>query len=102
MADRTPQQVLSDMASGYLNPQAYDVDELKGFLEEAHNAGARTAFQSALSETLGGNGIGRGQWEELTDDEFEDDEEWRGYLTALQTYLFEDGPYPIADDEDED
>ncbi|MDP5216559.1 hypothetical protein Q5Y75_04965 [Ruegeria sp. 2205SS24-7] len=102
MADRTPQQVLSDMASGYLNPQAYDVEELKEFLDEAHNADARTAFQSALAETLSGSGIGRSDWEELTDDEFEDEAEWRDYLTALQAFLFEDGPYPIPDEDDED
>lgn len=37
-------------------------------------------------------------WEELTDDEFDDGDEWLDYLTAVYAYLFEDGPYPIDDD----
>ena len=67
IADRTPQQVLSDMAGGYLIPQTNDVEELKGFLEAFQNANAHAAFQSALAETLNGGGIGRSDCEELTD-----------------------------------
>ncbi|WP_372575676.1 hypothetical protein [Ruegeria hyattellae] len=67
MADRTPQQVLSDMAGGCLNPQTNYVEELKGFLEAFQNVDAHAAFQSALAETLNGGGIGRRDCEELSD-----------------------------------
>ena len=98
MADRDPMQVLRDMASGYLNPQAYDVEDLKEVLAESHNAERARAFQYALSETIGGYGLDQMQWEDITDDDFEDGDEWLDYLSALYAYLFENGPYPVEEE----
>ncbi|MFY9213074.1 MAG: hypothetical protein WAO69_18330 [Aestuariivita sp.] len=98
MVEDDSMQVLSHFASAYLNPQAYDVEALKDFFEEEHNAEQAKLFQYQLSETIGEDGMDQEAWEELTDDEFDDGDEWLDYLTAVYAYLFEDGPYPIDDD----
>lgn len=100
MAEQDPMQVLRELAQAYLNPQAYDVEDLKALLAEPGEAARADRFQFALSETLGGDGLDQETWEALTDDDFVDGDAWLEYLDAVYDYLFEDGPYPAEEGEE--
>ena len=102
MAEIEPMQTLRDVAAAYLTSQAYDPEGLKDYLEREGNEETSDAVQFALAETLAGDGLDQQTWEEATDDDYEDGDDWIDALTALFEYLFEDGPLPLEDaDEDE-
>ena len=93
MADPDKMDVLRDYTARYLNVQAYDLAQLKAYLDQPEQDAVADAYAEGLADTIAGEGLDIDTWESLTESEFEDGEAWMDHLEALYAYLFEDGPY---------
>jgi hypothetical protein len=86
--------ILRSRLKTYCDVNAFDLIALKANLEKPENAEFREKFQAELEEAVDGDTLTKEEYEALTGDEFEDDEAYDDFLTAVEVFLFEDGPHP--------
>ncbi|MEO9573884.1 MAG: hypothetical protein ABJ263_14300 [Tateyamaria sp.] len=98
MAEMTTRAALTQLAGSYLDPQAYDIEALKAYLQQPHKSEVSDAFHDGLNEMIALEGMDQARWEALTGQDFADGDEWLDYIEALFEYLFEDGPFVDPND----
>lgn len=81
-------------ANLYLNVNYFDAVGLKKNLELPGNEEIANNFQAGLKSAIEKGVPSRDQYEQLTRDDFEDDEDYIGWLRKIWSFLYEDGPIP--------
>lgn len=87
-------EILKGRLRNYCNVNAFDLIALKANLDRDDNFEIRELFRSELDEVIDTDILPRAEYERMTDDEFEDDTDYKNYLQGIRGFLFEGASHP--------
>lgn len=87
-------EILNGRLRSYCNVNAFDLIALKANLDRDGNADIREIFRGELDEIIDTDILPRAEYERMTDEEFEDDTEYKNHLLGIRGFLFEGAPHP--------
>lgn len=87
-----PYEIVSRRLAAYCCVNAYDLAGLKENLEQPGNEKFQAIFKRELADVVAGKTINRQEYERLTDQDFDTDDEYLEFIAGVYAYLYENGP----------
>lgn len=87
-------EILKDRLAGYCNVNAFDLAGLKENLQDPDNADINAIFRAELREAIDGAALNVQEYEDLTGEDFDTDEDMRDLLRGIFAYLYEGAAHP--------
>lgn len=87
-------EILKDRISNYCNVNAIDLAGLKENLEDLENADISAIFRAELREAIDAGNLSAEDYEDLTGEDFDSDEDMRDLLRGIFAFLYKGGAHP--------